>query len=181
MTSTEQVEKRELAVIRTFNAPREKVWRAYTDPDLVKQWWGPKGFTAPIIEAELKAGGRYLYCMRSPDGKDYWSVGVYKEFSPPERIVAIDSFADREGNIVPASYYGLSSDWPLESEMTIILEDVDGRTRMTMRQQDVPVGPDRDNSIQGWNESMDKLAEFLEETDGGCKARVHGGIRREED
>lgn len=161
MTAAEQVEKQELRVVRTFDAPREKVWRAYTEPSLVRRWWGPKGFTAPIVESELRPGGRYLYCMRSPDGKDYWSAGWFKEFSPPERIVAIDSFADREGNIVPASYYGLSGDWPLEAEMVITFEEEGGKTRMTMRQPDVPAGPDRNNAIQGWNESMDKLEEML--------------------
>jgi len=164
MTTTEQAERRELVVARSFNAPREQVWEAFTDPAMVKRWWGPKGFTAPVIESEPKAGGRYLYCMRSPEGKDYWSAGWFKEFSPPERLVAIDSFADREGNIVPASTYGLSGDWPLETEMTITFEEEDGGTRLTMRERDVPGGPDRDASIQGWNESMDKLAEVLKET-----------------
>lgn len=164
MTTMEQAERRELVVSRSFNAPREQVWKAFTDPTMVKRWWGPKGFTAPVIESEPKAGGRYLYCMRSPDGKDYWSAGWFKEFTPPERLVAIDSFADREGNIVPASTYGLSGDWPLETEMTITFEEEDGGTRLTMREKDVPGGPDHDASIQGWNESMDKLAEVLRQT-----------------
>lgn len=181
MTTSEQVEKREMAVSRQFNAPRERVWSAYTEPEQVKQWWGPRDFTAPIIESELKPGGRYLYCMRGPDGKDYWSAGVYREFAPPERIVAVDSFADQEGNIVPASYYGLSREWPLESEVTVTFEEADGRTTLTVRQSGVPPGPDTDNSIAGWNQSFDKLAELLEGTDGGCRARIHGGIRREED
>lgn len=181
MTSSKQTERQELAVRRTFNAPRERVWSAYTEPQMVKQWWGPRGFTAPLIESELRTGGRYLYCMRGPDGKEYWSAGMFKELSPPERIVATDSFADAEGDIVPASYYGLSADWPLEAEMTVTFEEEDGRTTITVREPDVPAGADLDNAIAGWNQSFDKLAELLEGFNGGCRARVHGGIRREED
>lgn len=180
MTTSEQIGKSGLSVSRLFSVPREKVWMAYTEPEMVKRWYGPRGFTAPIIEAELKPGGRYLYMMRSPDGKDFWSAGVYREFAPPERIVAIDSFADEEGNIVPASHYGLSKEWPLEAEVTTTFEDVDGRTKLTIRQKGVP-GADLDNAVAGWNESLDKLSEILEAYDGGCRARVRGGIRREED
>ena len=180
MTTSEQVEKQELSVTRMFNAPRERVWMAYTEPEMVKRWYGPKGFTAPIIESELRPGGRYLYVMRSPDGKDFWSAGVFRELVPPERIVAIDSFADREGNIVPASYYGLSEGWPLESEVVTTFEDMDGRTKLTIRQAGVP-GADLENAVAGWNESLDRLADVLDPYNGGCRARVRGGIRREED
>ena len=166
MTTSQQVEKQELIVSRTFDAPRDVVWRAYTEPDLVKRWFGPEGFTAPIIESELRQGGSYLYGMESPDGKNFYSAGVFKEFSPPERIVATDSFADEEGNIVPASYYGLSSDWPLEPEMTVTFEDLDGRTRMTMREAGIPGGADLDNAIAGWSQSLDKLEKLLVEIQG---------------
>jgi uncharacterized protein YndB with AHSA1/START domain len=181
MTTSEQIEKREMVVSRLFNAPREQVWSAFTEPEMIMQWWGPLGFTAPTVESERRAGGRYLYDMRAPDGKDYWSAGVYREFVPPERIVAIDSFADEEGNIVPASYYGMSTDWPLESEVIFTFEDVDGRTRLTVRQPGVPSGADVDKAVTGWNQSFDKLQELLEGSAGRCRERVHGGIRREED
>src|SRR5207249_10001297 len=68
------------------------------DPERAKRWWGPEGFTAPFIKIDLRVGGKYLFCMRSPDGKDYWSTGVYREIVPLQRIVSTDSFADEKGD-----------------------------------------------------------------------------------
>jgi uncharacterized protein YndB with AHSA1/START domain len=114
-----------LVITRVFNAPRELVWKAWTDPELVKHWWGPRYFTAPVIKIDLRVGGRYLYDMRSPDGQDFWSTGTYSEIVPLERIVATDSFADEEGHIVPASHYGLSGDFPSQMLLTVLFEDYD--------------------------------------------------------
>ena len=102
-----------------FNAPLNKVWEAWTKPESMMKWWGPKNFTAPVIKIDLKEGGSYLYNERSPDGKDYWNTGVFKEIIPMKRIVLTNSFADADGNIVPASYYGMSGDWPLKSDVTV--------------------------------------------------------------
>ena len=98
-----------LFIQRIFAASRDRVWKAWTDPDLIAQWWGPAGFTAPVIEVDLRKGGRYLFSMRSPVGQEFWSTGVYREIVPMERLVYTDSFADAEGNVVPASTYGMSS------------------------------------------------------------------------
>src|SRR5436309_6181260 len=106
--------KNELTIVRVFDAPREAVWKAWTDPERAKRWWGPKGFTAPFIEIDFRVGGKYLFCMRSPDGKDYWSTGTYREIVPMKKFVATDSFADAKGKVVPASYYGMDADFPLE-------------------------------------------------------------------
>lgn len=103
-----------LTITRFFDASPGLVWKAWTYPGLVKRWWGPKGFTAPFIRLDLREGGKYLFCMRSPEGQDFWSTGVYREIVPMRRIVATDSFSDEKGNIVPASHYGMSGDWPSE-------------------------------------------------------------------
>jgi uncharacterized protein YndB with AHSA1/START domain len=76
------------------------VWKAWTLPELVTKWWGPKGYTSPVAKIDFRVGGKYLYAMISPDGKDIWSTGVYREIAPPERFVATDSFADEKGNVV---------------------------------------------------------------------------------
>jgi uncharacterized protein YndB with AHSA1/START domain len=94
--------KSELIITRVFDAPRELVWKAWTEPERVKQWWGPRGFTSPFCKIDLRVGGSYLFSMRSPDGQDFWSTGVYREIIPQERIVATGSFADEKGNVVPA-------------------------------------------------------------------------------
>jgi uncharacterized protein YndB with AHSA1/START domain len=153
--------KEELTITRIFDAPREQVWKAWTKPEQVKRWWGPKVFTAPFIEIDLRVGGRYLYAMRSPEGKDFWSTGVYREIVPLERIVATDSFADEKGNIVPASRYGMAADWPRELLVTVTFDEQDGRTKLTLRHAGIPPGEMRDLAKAGWNESLDKLAESL--------------------
>ena len=92
----------ELVITRVFDATREAVWKAWTDPTRFILWWGPKGFTTNACKIGLRVGGKYLDCMRSPEGQDYWGTGVYREIVPQERIVCTDSFADEKGDVVPA-------------------------------------------------------------------------------
>lgn len=151
----------EIVLTRVFDAPRERVWKAWTDPEEVKRWWGPKAFTAPVAEIDLRVGGKYLYCMRAPDGKDYWSTGVYREIVSMRKLVSTDSFADEKGNVVPASYYGMRSDAPLEMLVTLTFEDIEGKTKLTLRHAGFPVGEEKALAEQGWSESLDKLAASL--------------------
>lgn len=153
--------ERELVITRTFDAPRELVWKAWTEPEHLMRWWGPKNYTSPVCKVDFRVGGKYLVCMRSPEGKDYWSTGVYREIVPTEKIVCTDSFADEKGNIVSASHYGMSGDWPKELLMTVTFEENNGKTNMTLRHVGLPAGDMGDMAEQGWNESFDKLAETL--------------------
>jgi uncharacterized protein YndB with AHSA1/START domain len=152
---------RELTITRVFDAPRALVWKAWTDPQQLMRWWGPKDYTSPFCKIDLRVGGKYLFCMRSPEGQDYWSTGVFREIVPMERIVLTDSFADEQGNVVPASYYGMGEDFPQELEVTVTLEEVGDKTRMTLRHAGMPEGEMREQTRAGWNESFDKLAESL--------------------
>jgi len=160
-TSTEH----ELIIERVFDAPRELVWKAWTEPEQVMRWWGPKGFTAPAAKIDFRVGGKYLNCMRGPAGtdfdKDFWSTGVYREIVPLERIVCTDSFADEHGNVVPASHYGMAGDFPLEMLVTVTFEEQGGKTKLTLHHAGIPAGEHRDGANQGWSESLDKLAEYL--------------------
>lgn len=158
--------KRELIITRIFDAPREKVWEAWTSPDMMKKWWGPKDFTAPFAEIDLRVGGKYLFCMRgvvSPGGtqKDFWSTGVYREIVKPQRLVMTDSFSDEKGNVVPASQYGMGGEWPLELLVTVTLEEQGDKTKMTLRHTGMPEGENSEMAQEGWNQSFDKLAESL--------------------
>ena len=127
----------------------------------MKQWWGPKGFTTPSLSLDLRVGGVFRYCMRSPDGKDYWGTGVYREVVPGKRIVYTDSFADEKGNVVPATYYGMGADLPLEMLVTLTFEKEKGQTKVTLHHAGMPAGPDLDGATQGWNEMFDKLVKHL--------------------
>jgi len=146
---------RELVIERVFDAPRELVWKAWTEPERVMRWWGPKGYTSPAAEIDLRVGGKYLWCMRSPEGQDLWSTGVYREIVPFERLVCTNSFADEHGNVVPASHYGIAADLPLQMVATVTFEDLGGKTKLTLRHEM------REGAGQGWSESFDKLAASL--------------------
>jgi len=151
----------DLFITRIFDTSRERVWKAWTEPELMKRWWGPKGFTTPYCEIDLRVGGKFLYCMRSPEGKDYWGTGVYREIVRLEKIVCTNSFADEKGSVVPATQYGMSADFPLEMLVTVTFEEHEGKTKLTLRHVGIPAGADRDGANVGWSQSLDKLAEAL--------------------
>ena len=150
----------EIVVNRVFNLPVSVVWLALTDAEYFKKWWGPRGFTCPSSKMEAKVGGKYLSCMRGPDGKEYWSTGVVKELIPERKLVLTDSFSDEKGNIKPAREYGMPGDWPKELLITVYLEEADGATKMKLKHQGIP-GEMREDCIKGWNESFDKLEENI--------------------
>ncbi len=152
-----------LVIERIFDAPRELVWKAWSDPEQAKRWWGPRTFTAPTAEIDFRVGGKYLFAMQSPEfnnGEPIWSTGVYREIVPYERIVCTDCFADETGKVVPATHYGMTEDFPLEMLVTVEFEDIDGKTKMTLRHEGLPAS-DKQGAGVGWNESFDKLAESL--------------------
>jgi uncharacterized protein YndB with AHSA1/START domain len=150
----------EIVINRVFNLPVSVVWLAWTDAEYFKKWWGPRGFTCPSSKMEAKVGGKYLSCMRGPDGKEFWSTGVVKELIPERKLVVTDSFSDDKGNIKLASEYGMPGDWPKELLITVYLEEADGATKMKLRHQGVP-GEVREDCIKSWNESFDKLEENI--------------------
>ena len=154
--------KEGIILTREFDAPRELVWKAWTDAELLKRWWGPIPFTSPSAQIDLRVGGKYVFCMRSPEGQDFWVCGVYREITPYDRIVFTDSFADEHGNIVPASHYSMTGDFPLELLVTVTFEDLGSdKTRQTLRHEGVPEGEVREMTAAGWSTSFDKLAEGL--------------------
>jgi uncharacterized protein YndB with AHSA1/START domain len=154
----------EIVITRVLDAPRSDVFKAWTDPARLKQWWGPNGFTMPYCKIDLRPGGRMHFCMRSADGQDIWCRRVYREVVEPERIVSTDSFSDKDGNVVAPSKYGMNPDWPAESLITVTFAEHDGRTKFTLRHA-VGSAPaaDREGCQVGWSESLDRLAGYLKE------------------
>ncbi|WP_374076033.1 SRPBCC domain-containing protein [Bdellovibrio bacteriovorus] len=149
-----------ITLTRVFDAPKDVVWKTWTDPERMKIWWGPKNFTAPVIKNDLRIGGKYLNAMKDPDGKMYWSTGTYKDVRYLEKIVASDSFSDEKGNIVPASQYGMEG-MRDELEITVLFEDQGDKTKLTLVHKDFPEGEMYDMCVQGWNESLDKFEAAL--------------------
>lgn len=161
---TNEDTKDTLTIRRTFDASRERVFDAWTDAEQVKRWWGPRAFTTPHCEIDPRPGGVFRYCMRSPEGEEYWSTGVFREVVEPERLVFTSGFSDADGNLVSPTEHGLSSGFPQEPVVTVTFEDDDGKTELTL---EFEVGrasaTDRENAGLGWNESLDTLAELVEE------------------
>jgi uncharacterized protein YndB with AHSA1/START domain len=153
---------RDVVITRLLNAPRELVWKAWTEPERLKLWWGPTEFTTPTFNIDLRVGGKFLFCMRSPEGQDYWGTGEYREIVPPSRLVYTDNFADEKGAIVPASHYGMQGVWASPLLVTVTLEDQGGKTKMTLRHQGIPAGEMGEMTSQGWSGSFDKLAALLQ-------------------
>jgi uncharacterized protein YndB with AHSA1/START domain len=151
--------KQEILITREFDAPRETVFKAWTDCERLMRWWGPKDFTTPLCQIDLRPEGVFHYRMRSPEGKDYCGKSVYREIIEPERILYSDFFVDEKGNPVPATYYGMSPDWPQETLVTVTFAEDQGKTKLTVQHSVGPVpASERDMCEQGWTEMLDKLA-----------------------
>jgi len=150
----------EVVVHRVFDLPVNKVWRALTESEEFKKWWGPRGFSCPSSQMESKVGGKYLNCMRGPDGKEWWSTGVVKEFKPGKKLALSDSFSDKNGNVKSGSDYGLPGNWPRELLITFDLEEADGATKLRLHHEGIPEEA-HDDCVKGWNESFDKLEDNI--------------------
>ncbi len=158
MTTT--TDNKALIITRVFDLPVNKVWDAFTKPEECKKWWGPKGYTCPSASIDLKVGGKYLHCMRSPEGVDMWSTGTYKEIIPQKKLVCTDSFSDEKGNIIPAADLNMPGNWPLELLVTLTFEEVNGKTKMTLDHKGLP--PEiLEDCEKGWQQCFDKLEENI--------------------
>ncbi len=143
-----------LVITRVFDAPRELVFKAWTDPKQVAQWWGPNGFTNPVCELDGRPGGAIRIDMRGPDGVIYPMKGVFHEIVEPERLVFTSSaLEDEEGNP------------QLAVLTTVTFAEHNGKTKLTLQAVVVKSGPAAAGALagmeQGWRESLDRLAAHL--------------------
>jgi len=149
----ESSHNKELTIIRTFNAPRRVVFRAWTDPELLAQWWGPKDFTNPVCEWEARPGGAIRVHMTAPNGTVYPMGGVVREVKDPERIVFISTALGDEESV------------DLENLNTVVFEDDGGRTKATVHVEVLKAAPVMARALDGmeigWCESLDKLESLV--------------------
>ncbi|RPJ77494.1 MAG: SRPBCC domain-containing protein [Alphaproteobacteria bacterium] len=147
---------------RFFNAPVEWVWKAWSDPEIIEQWWGPTGYTSKYACMEFREGGKYFFDMEGSDGKVIWSTGTYEEIIPYEKIVCTDSFADKDGNIIFGNDIGMKGNWPKKMYITIEFEKIDEhQSKLVITQEGVPKIA-HDESVEGWNQSLDKFQLVVE-------------------
>jgi uncharacterized protein YndB with AHSA1/START domain len=159
MTNNTANETERMVITRIFDAPRELVWKAWTDPQYVMQWWGPKGFTAPICKIDFRVGGKFLCCMRSPDGQEGWNAGEYHEIVPYERIVSSMYFSDPDGNKIDPAQLGIEHEAIEDARDVTLFEDLgDGRTKLTFIGNEPMESAKNSGQLEGWNQILDKLA-----------------------
>ena len=157
--SERTISKEAVVIERTFDAPADLIWKMWTDSDHFKKWYGPKGFTIPVADVDLRIGGRRLVCMASPDGSmKMCTTGEHLEIVPNQRLVYTESMADENGNVLPPSAMGMPDGYPTKTEVTVELEDHGGRTRMVMTHAGVPADSP---GASGWNQAFDKLSDYI--------------------
>lgn len=145
--------ERELTLTRIFDAPREVVFKAWTDPKQLARWWGPKGFTNPVCDIDARVGGTLRIHMRGPDGSIYPMQGVIQELVAPERLVFTNIAVDAAGNHL------------LEGLTTVMFSEARGKTTLTLHTRAVAVVEKAAAYLQGmeigWTQSIDRLEALL--------------------
>lgn len=141
---------------RTFNAPVATVWKHWNDPESMKQWWSPKGFTAPVIKSDFRVGGTFLLSMKSPKDEMFWNVGSYKEIVLNKKIVSAMSFSDENGKALRGSEIPVPGVWP--DEVTVIVEFTEdgGRTHVKVTEIGIPMIMKLFAKL-GWEQQFDKF------------------------
>jgi uncharacterized protein YndB with AHSA1/START domain len=156
----------EFVITRSFDAPRDLVFAAWTEAERLAHWWGPKGMRIRVAKLELKPGGIFHYAMEMPDGNEMWGKFVYREITPPERIVFVNSFSDPQGNTTRAPF---SATWPLEVLNVLTFLEHDGKTTITLRGGPINATAEERATFrtghksmqQGFSGTFEQLAEYL--------------------
>lgn len=148
----------DVTIERTFVGPRERVWEAWTNPEQVAQWWGPRDFNVPRCEMNVRPGGAFRIDMEAPDGTVFPSEGVFDEVDEPDRLVLIGRAVEDDGN------------YQMEVRQTVTFEERGGRTELTLEAEVVSATPDAADALdgmeEGWSQSLEKLAEYVEVRSG---------------
>ena len=169
--SAAELAETEFSITRVFDAPRELVWKAFTEPERLEKWWGPRGFTTRVHKLELRPGGVFLYSQRMPDGRDLWGKWVYREIVAPERLVVVNSFCDENGSLVRNPWY---PNWPLETLSSSTFTEHQGRTTLTIRAIPINATESEHRTLDegkksmegGFTGTLDRLDEHLANAQG---------------
>jgi uncharacterized protein YndB with AHSA1/START domain len=157
----------DFVISRVLNAPRDLVWKCFTDPAHMKQWWGPKGVKVVKSEMDLRPGGTYLYGMQMPDGPVMWGKFVYREIVPPSKLVFINSFSDENRGL---TRHPMSPTWPMELLSTFTFEEAGpGKTKFTIRwsphnataEERKTFDAGQASMNQGWSGTLEQLENYL--------------------
>ena len=147
--SQQEIEERTLVISRVLDAPRELVYKAWTQPEHLARWWGPRGFAVISYKTDVRVGGSYRFGMRSPENTEHWAHGIYREVAPPERLVLTFSWEHADGS--PKH----------ETIMTMTFAEQGEKTKLTLKQTQFESVTSRDMHRGGWNSTLDMLGEYL--------------------
>lgn len=143
--------KKELVIIRQFNAPRELVFKAWTDGAHLAKWWGPQGLEMVKCEIDLRPGGMFHYGMKTPDGNVMWGRFVYKEVKAPEKLVFVNSFSDEKGGITKSPFAPV---WPLEVLNTATFTEYEGKTTLLLKGGPINATEEEMKAFEGFTSNM---------------------------
>jgi uncharacterized protein YndB with AHSA1/START domain len=152
---------RTIRIERMFDAPRELVFDAWTQPEQLMQWYAPRGCTIQLVQLDARPGGRFHWCIRNPSFGDCWCVGAYQEIVRPERIVYTLATADSAGNEIEPVQAGHDPRWPRETLVTVTLADVRGSTRLTLEQSVLESLAKHTGAHPSWLQMLDRLDEVV--------------------
>jgi uncharacterized protein YndB with AHSA1/START domain len=155
--SDSTVSKDAVVIERTFDAAIDLIWQMWTQPEHFKKWYGPNGATIPVAKMDVRIGGNRLICMEMR-GMKMWTTGEYTTIIPTTHLTYTESMADENGNVVSPSAMGMPEGYPTTTEVTVLLEDLGGRTKMVMTHAGMPAGSGADG---GWNQAFDKLTDHI--------------------
>ena len=162
-----ETQSKEFVMSRVFDAPRDLLWKCFTEPERMKQWCGPKGFTVIASKMDLRVGGTYHYGMTAPNGAPMWGLFTYREIVPKEKLVFVNSFSDEQGGVTRHPGH---EKWPLKMLSTFTFEDAPGgKTKFTVRWTTLDATAEEqqtfdtmhDSMTQGWGGTMEQLATYL--------------------
>lgn len=140
---------REVKIERIVDAPRNLVFKMWSEPDHFRKWAAPSGFTVDSLEMEFRVGGLYRVCLRSPEGEDWWVRGRYREIVEPERFSLTNAWENKDGST------------GTETLLTVTFEDLGDQTKVTLHQAEFQSVESRDGNATGWSETLDRLPEYL--------------------
>jgi uncharacterized protein YndB with AHSA1/START domain len=154
------VEQRDLVVTRQFDAPVERVWQAWTDPEQVMRWWGPYGFMSPLARMDVREGGASLVCMRSPEGQDFYNTWTYRHIVPMQRLEFVMDLADQSGNkALDPVQMGLPPDFPRDVRHVVAFQaTADNTTELTVTEYGYTSNQLFELSKLGLEQCLDKMA-----------------------
>lgn len=161
---TAETKTLDIVITHTFDAPVEKVWNAWIDPEVVMRWWGPDGFSSPSAEVDFREGGKFIFGMRAPaelGGGDSYSAGIYSKIVPMTRIEFSQMLCDQAGSPIDPTSIGMPADFPAEIPSELHFREIGGKTELTVIEHGWTPGHMRDMSRMGMEQCLVKLAAVL--------------------